>query len=48
MYSLYFTDEFSAWYSSLRDNLTHRRLLARLRRAQLGSLGDVRSVGECV
>jgi len=32
----------------LRDALTRRRLLARLRKAELGNLGDVRHVGEGV
>jgi len=48
VYTLYLTDEFSAWYANLRDSLTRKRLLARLRRAELGNLGDVQSVGEGV
>jgi len=48
MYSIYLTDEFSAWYSGLHDNLTRKRLRARLFKAQLGNLGDVRHVGDGV
>ena len=38
----------AAWLLGLKDSLTHRRLLARLRKASLGNLGnlgDVRPVG---
>lgn len=36
---------FDSWFNSLSDGPTQRRLVARLRRAQLGNLGDVKSVG---
>jgi putative addiction module killer protein len=39
------TDEFNAWLLGLKDSLTHRRLLARLRKASVGNLGDVKPVG---
>jgi putative addiction module killer protein len=39
------TPQFDAWLRALRDGMTQRRLLARLRRAQLGNLGDVQAVG---
>ena len=42
------TDEFNSWLFSLKDGLTHRRLLARLRTATQGNLGDVKAVGEGV
>lgn len=42
------TDEFNAWLLGLKDGMTHRRLLARLRKASLGNLGDVKSVGSGV
>lgn len=42
------TDEFNAWLYGLKDGMTHRRLLARLRKASLGNLGDVQPVGEGV
>lgn len=37
--------QFDAWFNALRDGMTRRRLIARLRKAQLGNLGDVKSVG---
>jgi len=48
MYTVRITEEFANWYSSLRDSLTRKRLRARLRKAELGNLGDVRHVGEGV
>lgn len=41
-------DEFSDWLNSLKDGLTRQRLSKRLRRVQLGNLGDVQPVGEGV
>ena len=37
--------QFDAWFDGLRDGLTQRRLVARLRKASLGNLGDVKPVG---
>lgn len=37
--------QFDAWFEGLRDGLTQRRLIARLRKASLGNLGDVKPVG---
>lgn len=37
--------QFDSWLAGLRDGQTQRRLVARLRKAQFGNLGDVRSVG---
>jgi len=48
MYTVRITQEFANWYSSLRDSLARKRLRARLRKAELGNLGDVRHVGEGV
>jgi len=48
MYSIYFTEEFSAWYDGLRDSVTRKRLTARLLKVQLGNFGDVRPVGDGV
>ncbi|MBI3149162.1 MAG: type II toxin-antitoxin system RelE/ParE family toxin [Betaproteobacteria bacterium] len=48
MFLLKRTDEFDAWLFALKDGVTHRRLLARLRKATLGNLGDVKPVGEGV
>lgn len=45
MYLIRRTDEFNAWLFSIKDGLTHRRLLGRLRKASLGNLGDVKPVG---
>ena len=48
MYTIKRTDEFNAWLLALKDGLTHRRLLARLRKATQGNLGDVKPVGKGV
>lgn len=48
MFLLKRTEEFNAWLFGLKDGVTHRRLLARLRKATLGNLGDVNPVGEGV
>lgn len=37
--------QFDAWLSGVRDGMTQRRLVLRLRKAQLGNLGDVKLVG---
>lgn len=42
------TQAFDAWFNGLRDGMTQRRLVARLRKASLGNLGDVKPVGEGV
>jgi putative addiction module killer protein len=39
------TPEFDAWLRGLRDGASQRRLVARLRKASFGLLGDVKSVG---
>ena len=39
------TPEFDAWLRGLRDGLSQRRLLARLRKVSMGLLGDVQPVG---
>jgi putative addiction module killer protein len=38
-------DEFSTWLKGLKDSQTRQRLIKRLRKAQLGNLGDVEKVG---
>lgn len=48
MYNLIETENFSHWLEGLKDNTTRLRLVKRLRRAALGNLGDVKSVGEGV
>jgi putative addiction module killer protein len=41
-------DEFSDWLKNLKDGLTRQRVIKRLRKVQLGNLGDVEPVGEGV
>ena len=47
-YSVKLLGEFSDWLKSLKDGLTRQRLNKRMRKAQLGNLGDVEPVGEGV
>lgn len=42
------TEEFARWFDKLRDRQARGRILARIRRLQLGNPGDVRPVGEGV
>ena len=48
MYVIKTLPEFDAWLRSLSDKTAQRRLVARLRRASLGNLGDVKPVGKGV
>ena len=48
MYTVIETDTFEAWLRGLRDHTTRARLIARLRKASGGNLGDVKPVGEGV
>lgn len=45
MYTVIQTEGFADWLSGLKDKTTKARLLARLRKASLGNLGDVKPVG---
>ena len=45
MFTIRRTVEFDAWISAIRDSKTKQRLVARLRKAQLGNLGDVKALG---
>lgn len=45
MFSIKPLPEFSAWLNGLKDRVTQQRLNARLRKAMLGNLGDVKPVG---
>ena len=45
MFTVRRTAEFDAWFSGIRVGVTRQRLVARLRKAQLGNLGDVKPVG---
>jgi putative addiction module killer protein len=40
--------EFDAWLTGLADKTVRRRVVVRLRKAALGNLGDVQSVGRGV
>jgi putative addiction module killer protein len=42
------TDEFDVWLSSLTDLMAQAKILARIRRAELGNFGDSEPVGEGV
>jgi putative addiction module killer protein len=46
MYTIVETAHFARWLADLRDQQTRLRLVARLRKASQGNLGDVKPVGE--
>lgn len=46
MFTLLRTDEFDEWLSKLRDTKGKARIIARIRSAELGNLGDMEPVGE--
>ena len=48
MYAIRTLPEFDAWLRGLSDKTAQRRLVARLRKASLGNLGDVKPVGKGV
>jgi putative addiction module killer protein len=48
MFTIKRAPEFDAWFSGIRDNVTRQRLVARLRKAQLDNLGNVKSVAKGV
>jgi putative addiction module killer protein len=48
MYSVLTTDEFDKWLSRLRDQKAKARITARIRSAEFGNFGDVRTVGSGV
>jgi putative addiction module killer protein len=48
MFSIKRTKQFDEWFAALEVGLTQKRLLVRLRKAQLGNLGDVKAVGDGV
>lgn len=45
MYTVRRHPQFDAWLRGIKDSKTRTRLVARLRKAQLGNLGDVKPVG---
>lgn len=48
MYTIKRTEAFSLWLDGLKDRTTVQRLVARLRKAMHGNLGDVKPVGDGV
>jgi putative addiction module killer protein len=42
------TEAYSTWFAKLKDQNARLRILARLRRLELGNPGDVKAVGEGV
>ena len=48
MKAIYTTEVFDAWFESLKDKQTSRRIQARFDRAEEGNFGDHKSVGESV
>ena len=48
MKTIHTTDVFDLWFSGLRDQQGKARIDARLRRVELGNLGDAKPVGEGV
>ncbi len=48
MFAIKRTAEFNDWLAGIRDGVTQRRLVVRLRKATLGNLGDVKAVGNGV
>jgi putative addiction module killer protein len=46
MFTVFRTDEFDEWLSRLCDAKGKARIVARIRSAELGNLGDVEPVGE--
>lgn len=45
MYTVIQIPAFSDWHRAIKDRPTQVRLMKRLRKAQLGNLGDVKQVG---
>jgi putative addiction module killer protein len=48
MYTILRSDEFDKWLAQLKDAKGKARIVARIRSAELGNLGDVKPVGEGV
>lgn len=46
MYYIQRTDEFDGWLSKLKDLRARAKIIARIRSAELGNLGDVEPIGE--
>lgn len=48
MYTVLRSDEFDKWLAQLKDVKGKARIVARIKSAELGNLGDVKSVGDSV
>ena len=46
MYTVLRSDEFDEWLTRLKAAKARARIVARIRSAELGNLGDVKPVGE--
>lgn len=46
MYTVLRSDAFDKWLSKLKDAKGKARIVARIRSAELGNLGDIKSVGD--
>jgi putative addiction module killer protein len=46
MYFIQRTDEFDAWLAKLKDLRAKAKIIARIRSAEFGNLGDVEPIGE--
>jgi len=46
MYEVEMTEEFDNWLENLGDGVTQKVILKRIRTMSLGTLGDVRSLGD--
>jgi putative addiction module killer protein len=44
MFSVFQTEEFAAWLDALKDKRAQIRIIARLRQAEAGSLGDWQAI----
>lgn len=45
MYTVRTLPQFDKWLSGIKDGMSKRRLVARLKKAQLGNLGDIKLLG---
>ena len=45
MYTITETEQYATWFEKLRDRQAKARILARLRRIEIGNFGDHKSLG---
>ena len=48
MYNIIKTERFEKWFKSIKDLNTRAKIDVRIRRMELGNLGDIKPVGEGV